>query len=171
MQNATKLKPARQRVGMLCAAWLSVVCIALLTGCATPPESGSPSPVVSDTQAPPERQAAPAPPPAAAKSDEAKTDKASVAGKTERERVQAKLTEKQAGTKPQSEPPAAEEGGCAKDSGQPAPKPSAAGPQPRWVCKQTNVTLDAVWRGKPADFTFEIGNEGEGDLKIKLKGG
>jgi len=39
------------------------------------------------------------------------------------------------------------------------------------VCKQPKVTAEPVWRGQKVDFVFEIGNEGEGDLQIKLKAG
>lgn len=61
--------------------------------------------------------------------------------------------------------------GCG-DKGKPGlPTPSPDGPQPRWVCKEQTLTGEPVWTGKNAEFTFEIANEGEGDLQIKLKGG
>jgi hypothetical protein len=65
--------------------------------------------------------------------------------------------------------PAADESAGCGPSREPEPKPSPEGPQPRWVCKQPKITADPVWSGGQVDFVFEIANEGEGDLKIKLK--
>jgi len=44
-------------------------------------------------------------------------------------------------------------------------------PQPKFVCKEPKVKLDGVWQGKPAEFKFHIGNDGQAPLAIRLKGG
>ncbi len=59
--------------------------------------------------------------------------------------------------------------GAKGSSKEPDPQPSPEGPQPRWVCKEPQITAEPAWSGKQVDFVFEIANEGEGDLKIKLK--
>ena len=62
--------------------------------------------------------------------------------------------------------------GCgSKASGSAYPEPSPTGPHPRFVCKQQDITADPVWQGEKLDFTFEIRNEGEADLQIKIRGG
>ena len=71
----------------------------------------------------------------------------------------------QSGTTP------AKQSGCSDKGSPTVPTPSPDGPQPRWVCKQQTVTADPVWAGTKAEFVFEIANEGEADLQIKLKGG
>jgi hypothetical protein len=45
------------------------------------------------------------------------------------------------------------------------------GPLPRWVCSETTVTAKPVWTGEQIECTFDIRNEGKGDLNIKAKGG
>lgn len=67
--------------------------------------------------------------------------------------------------------PASKQSGCSDKGSPTVPTPSDGGPQPRWVCKEQTVTADPVWAGEKAEFVFEIGNEGEADLQIKLKGG
>ncbi len=45
-------------------------------------------------------------------------------------------------------------------------------PKAKWSCKETTVTRDPVWRGEQKlTFNFFIVNEGEGDLRIRAKGG
>lgn len=51
------------------------------------------------------------------------------------------------------------------------PKPGTGGPPPRWVCKEPTVTMEPAWPGGQVECTFEIRNEGEGDLVIQAKGG
>jgi hypothetical protein len=70
-----------------------------------------------------------------------------------------------------TQPASGTEPGCGGRSNSTVPTPSPDGPQPRWVCEQPTITADPVWYGRPLDFVFEIRNEGEGDLRIQLKGG
>ncbi len=62
-------------------------------------------------------------------------------------------------------------GGCGSKSVTPNPKPAESGPHPHWVCAQSTITADPVWKGQRVKFTFKITNDGEADLKIKAKGG
>ncbi|UCF34764.1 MAG: hypothetical protein JSV78_05555 [Phycisphaerales bacterium] len=48
---------------------------------------------------------------------------------------------------------------------------TTGGPLPRWVCSETTVTAKPVWTGEQIECTFNIRNEGKGDLNIKAKGG
>ena len=61
--------------------------------------------------------------------------------------------------------------GCGTKPGDTTPTPSPDGPQPVFVCKETKVDVGELWRGANAEFNFTIGNEGEGELHIRLKGG
>jgi hypothetical protein len=64
------------------------------------------------------------------------------------------------------------EKGCGSKPGEKAaPTPNPEGPQPKYICKETTNNLGEIWRGVTAVFTFTIGNEGEGALQIRLKGG
>jgi len=60
--------------------------------------------------------------------------------------------------------------GCGDKSAAAEPTPSPTGPHPRWVVKEQKVTAEPVWRGKSVEFEFEVANEGEADLLIRLKG-
>jgi len=51
------------------------------------------------------------------------------------------------------------------------PTPSADGPQPRYVCREPVIVKDPVWKGKALTYIFRFENEGEGDLRIRLRGG
>ena len=42
-------------------------------------------------------------------------------------------------------------------------------PQPRWECEQTELEIEPVWYGKPAEFVFKVRNVGEGVLNIKIR--
>jgi hypothetical protein len=42
---------------------------------------------------------------------------------------------------------------------------------PKWVCENSEITLDPVWRGKPLHFPFKIRNDGDEDLRISARGG
>ena len=44
-------------------------------------------------------------------------------------------------------------------------------PQPKLVVKQLKVKSDDVWTAKQATFVWELSNEGEGPLAIRLRGG
>lgn len=44
-------------------------------------------------------------------------------------------------------------------------------PQPKYVCKEPKLVSEGVWQGETAEFTFQIANEGEGPLAIRLRGG
>ena len=62
--------------------------------------------------------------------------------------------------------------GCGSTPGKTAgPTPNPDGPQPKYVCKEPKNSIGEIWRGTNAEFVFTIGNEGEGDLQIRLKGG
>jgi|GEM_PF-7119868 len=62
--------------------------------------------------------------------------------------------------------------GCGSKPGvNAAPTPSQTGPHPKYVCQAPKCVLDPIWRGTDAVFTFTIGNEGEADLQIRLRGG
>jgi hypothetical protein len=68
--------------------------------------------------------------------------------------------------------PATDSSGCGgRGVRPPPPEPSPEGPQPRYVCKEPKITAEPVWHGAHLDYVFEIGNEGEGDLRILLRGG
>lgn len=41
----------------------------------------------------------------------------------------------------------------------------------RWVCPQTSVEIEPVWRGDQIECPFIIRNEGSANLEIKAKGG
>ena len=45
------------------------------------------------------------------------------------------------------------------------------GGKPAWVCKNSNVTIDPIWRGEQIACSFLISNEGAANLNIKAKGG
>ena len=49
--------------------------------------------------------------------------------------------------------------------------PKPAGGSPQWVCPESTVTIDPVWRGQQIECSFSIRNEGAGDLNIKARGG
>jgi translation initiation factor IF-2 len=77
-------------------------------------------------------------------------------------------------TQPGAEGAAAKhEGGCGGSSSQPVDltPPPPDQPQPKFACKETKVTAEPVWKGQTAEFAFEIGNEGQVPLAIRLKGG
>lgn len=44
-------------------------------------------------------------------------------------------------------------------------------PQPKLVVKQAKVKAENVWAGKPVTWSFELANQGEGPLAIRLIGG
>lgn len=77
----------------------------------------------------------------------------------------------QAPTSQQTAPPAAAKGGCGPGGAQPAlqPPPDDA-PQPTLAIK-TPLIEKSSWRSQPAEFEFEVANEGQGPLQIQLKGG
>ena len=61
---------------------------------------------------------------------------------------------------------------AARQKGPPKPpEQTAKGPPPQWACNAETITLEPVWAGKPIEATWEIRNEGSGDLTIKLKRG
>ncbi len=49
--------------------------------------------------------------------------------------------------------------------------PPLDAPQPKYVCKEPKLVSEGVWQGETAEFTFQIANEGEGPLAIRLRGG
>ena len=49
--------------------------------------------------------------------------------------------------------------------------PPPTEPQPRWACDALVVEIEPVWAGSSAVFVFNIRNDGEGVLNIRLKGG
>jgi hypothetical protein len=64
--------------------------------------------------------------------------------------------------------------GCGKDDKTPFPPPELDKSQPgtpRYVCAKKRVESEPVWSGKRLTFKFTIGNEGTGDLAVKLRGG
>jgi hypothetical protein len=44
-------------------------------------------------------------------------------------------------------------------------------PQPKLVVRNTKVRGADVWAGKPAVFRFDLANEGQAPLAIRLTGG
>ena len=42
---------------------------------------------------------------------------------------------------------------------------------PRYVCDKKEVESTPVWAGERLTFNFTIGNQGTGDLAVKLRGG
>jgi hypothetical protein len=70
-------------------------------------------------------------------------------------------------TQPTSQPAA----GCHTPPGQPLVAPPEGSPQPKFICREPKVDVGQVWKGKQAVVTFVVGNEGEGPLDIRLKGG
>lgn len=69
--------------------------------------------------------------------------------------------------------PAASKPGCGP-SGPPTvdlTPPPPDQPQPKLVVKQTKVKVADVWAGKSAVWSFELANEGEAPLAIRLQGG
>jgi hypothetical protein len=63
-------------------------------------------------------------------------------------------------------------GDCNKEASRtPDPTPVTEGAVPRYVCESPRMTLQPVWEGKPIEATWVVKNEGEGDLKIKIKKG
>ena len=64
--------------------------------------------------------------------------------------------------------------GCGKDDKTPFPPPELDKSQPgtpRYVCAKKRVESKPVWAGEQLTFNFTIGNEGTGDLAVKLRGG
>ena len=64
--------------------------------------------------------------------------------------------------------------GCGKDDKTPFPPPELDQSQPgtpRYVCANKRVESKPVWSGKRLTFKFTIGNQGTGDLAVKLRGG
>lgn len=53
----------------------------------------------------------------------------------------------------------------------PVARPAAPGTTATWSCTEPIVKHEPIWTGKPAVFTFNIGNNGTADLQIKAKGG
>lgn len=49
--------------------------------------------------------------------------------------------------------------------------PAPDQPQPKLVVKEPKVKVDKLWAGQQAVFKFEVANEGEGPLAIRLRGG
>jgi len=60
---------------------------------------------------------------------------------------------------------------AAQASNSPTPDGSTQASAPKWSCKTTTVKAEPVWKGQPLTFTFDVGNEGNADLHIKVKGG
>ena len=56
-----------------------------------------------------------------------------------------------------------------RDAKKPVVNPD--GPQPKYVCKEPEITKQPVWMGRPLTYTFEFENQGEADLHILLRGG
>jgi hypothetical protein len=61
--------------------------------------------------------------------------------------------------------------GSGGSSADPTPDVAAGGAGPQWVCDETTVRPDPVWRGAQLECAFNIRNEGKRDLKIKARGG
>jgi hypothetical protein len=63
--------------------------------------------------------------------------------------------------------------GCGKDTAAfPPPELDKSKPgTPRYVCEKKSVEAKPVWAGQRLTFKFTVGNQGTGDLAVKLKGG
>jgi hypothetical protein len=73
---------------------------------------------------------------------------------------------------PAKKPQAKSGKGCGgKDGGVDLTPPPEDQPQPKFVCKELEVSAEPVWQGGKAQFEFVIANEGEAPLAILLKGG
>lgn len=42
-------------------------------------------------------------------------------------------------------------------------------PQPKFVCANEKIVLDAVWKGERAAFVWEVKNEGAGPLEVQVR--
>lgn len=62
--------------------------------------------------------------------------------------------------------------GCGPgESGLDFTPPPAGQPQPKFVCAEPLHTLEPLWAGGTAVFAYQIRNEGEAQLNIRLTGG
>lgn len=66
-----------------------------------------------------------------------------------------------------------EDAGCGQDTTAfPPPELDTSQPgTPRYVVAKKQVEAEPVWSGKRLTFKFTIGNQGTGDLAVKLRGG
>jgi hypothetical protein len=66
-----------------------------------------------------------------------------------------------------------EDAGCGKDTTAfPPPELDKNQPgTPRYVVAKKQVEAEPVWSGKQLTFKFTVGNQGTGDLAVKLRGG
>lgn len=74
--------------------------------------------------------------------------------------------------KPQNTGKGQDEAGCGgkgETDGLTPPPPDQ--PQPKYVCKENQITKEDVWKGERPEFVFTIANEGQGVLQVNLKGG
>lgn len=197
MTDLLKLRTVPRSTATWHAAWMLCASLALLASCTTPPKSAplqsepaeqpsaaqpQPADAAKPAETPPAEAArptpAPKPPPPeapAAKPVDLRSAKPTPAERVSIQRPQApgdvKAAPAKSGQQPPRNPATAKQGGCGDKSRTPTPKPSPTGPHPRWVCKQPKITAEPVWAGEKVDFVFEIANQGEADLHIKLKGG
>lgn len=69
--------------------------------------------------------------------------------------------------------PAVKEKGCGSKGGPKGaltpPPPDA--PQPKFACATKKSVIENIWRGEKANFEWEIKNEGEGPLQIRIRKG
>jgi cytoskeletal protein RodZ len=180
MQKRKKQGTMRRGTSTRLVGWSVIVGLALLASCASqsksappPPAEPSQAPAAAESQAPtapPTEQAAAEQEQPPAPAEETASPPAT-AKQTTVELV--RQPERSAKAQPATSGSAAKKsGGCGdKDAKKATPKPSPTGPQPRFVCKQSKIEAEPVWQGTDAIFVFEVANEGEGKLDIKIKGG
>jgi hypothetical protein len=85
--------------------------------------------------------------------------------------AQQKEPQKPAATQPANQPAAKPGCGATSDNPVDLTPPPPDQPQPKLVVKEAKVKADSVWAGKQATFKFDLTNEGEGPLAIRLRGG
>ena len=54
---------------------------------------------------------------------------------------------------------------------QPAAPAQAASGAPKWSCAAPSVIAPPLWHGGQIDCTFQVRNQGDANLEIKVKGG
>jgi hypothetical protein len=180
MQERKRQGTMRRGTSTRLVGWSVIVGLALLASCASQSKSAPPPPA-EPSQAPAAAEShAPAAPPAEQTAAEqqqppapAKETASPPAAKKPTTVELVRQPERSAKAKPATSAPAAKKsGGCGdKDAQKATPTPSPTGPQPHFVCKQSKIEAEPVWQGTDAVFVFEIANEGEGKLDIKIKGG
>lgn len=169
MESKPTLKSARKMLYFGTPAWAAALCFAFAASCAlaqTEPKQTEQKPEQAKAQ----------PDQAKPKAEEAKPEGEQLrpdAPGAEPKAPHPGVSDAKASPKPPKAKPQSGCGGGKKVSPKRRGMKTSLTPDPntKWACDQTTVTLEALWRGKPMVFAFEIRNEGTADLKIKARGG